>query len=69
MKCLAYNRWWYDEYRPCMVHSSIVGVSLSEPHINVMFVKSACLSVCPYIHDTIIYKYSSNLWIVAIQCN
>ena len=43
----------------------IIGASLSEPHINVKFVRLVCLSVflsvCPYVHDTKIYKNSSNL--------
>ena len=29
----------------------VVGASLSEPHINVKFVRLICLSVCPYVHD------------------
>ena len=43
----------------------IIGVSLSEPHINVKFVRfvclSVCLSFCPYVHDTKIYKSNTNL--------
>ena len=46
----------------------IIGVSLSEPHINVKFMQSVCLSVvlsvcrsvclsfCLYVHDTKIYE-------------
>ena len=40
--------------------TKVFGASLSEPHINVKFVRSVCLSVylsvslsfCPHIHDT-----------------
>ena len=43
----------------------LFGASLSEPHINVKFMRlvclSVCLSVCPYVHDTKIYKNSSDL--------
>ena len=28
------------------LHTKIIGASLSEPHINVKFVRSVCLSVC-----------------------
>ena len=38
----------------------MVGAS-REPHINVKFVRFVCLSFCPYVHDTKIYKSNSNL--------
>ena len=27
---------------------------------------SVCLSVCPYVHDTKIYKNSINLWVPSV---
>ena len=39
----------------------LVGASLGDPHINVKFVRSVCLSSCPYVHDTKIYKINTNL--------
>ena len=48
----------------------IIGASLSKPHINVKFVRSVCLSVylsvCPYVHETKIYKNSTNLRVPSV---
>ena len=38
----------------------IIVTNLSEPHIYVMYANSVCLSVSPYVHNTIIYKCSAN---------
>ena len=46
----AVNDVWYHSL-------TIIGASLREPHINVKFVWLVCL----YVHDTKIYKNSSNL--------
>ena len=43
-------------------HSLFIGVSLSEPYINVKFVRSVCL----YVHDTKIYKNSTNLRVPSV---
>ena len=57
----------YKPYHASGIVSALVlvGASLSEPHINVKFVRLVCLSfrlsVCPYVHNTKIYKSSSNL--------
>ena len=45
---------------------TLLGVSLSEPHIYVISVNFVCLSVGPYIHNMIIYKCYSNLQIPSI---
>ena len=49
----------------------VIGASMSEPHIYVMSVNFVCLSVGPYVHDTIIYKCYSNLRIpsIIIDCS
>ena len=39
----------------------LIGASLSEPHINMKFVQLVCLSFCPYVHDTKIYKSNIDL--------
>ena len=45
---------------------SIIGASLSEPHINVKFMRSVCL----YVHDTKIYKSSTNLQVpLVVDCS
>ena len=48
---------------------SLDHVNWGEPeraHINVKFVRSVCLSVCPYVHNTKIYKNSTNLRVPSV---